>query len=214
MLSSFTGIGKRMRQTLKLALLATMAMAVLSIFAGTASANRGFAGGGPVRDISRAVTFTGPEGLRIICEVTMNKSFHQFINKVRGTLAGFVMNGISANCVNSLGLMPTNLIILPQWHIQYNSFAGVLPRITEILFIIPNARFLLQIERTFCLYEGLLGRRTSGVTGGGYIAQRLIFQRGMVPLFFVLESGLIPCPPAVEVAGSFNIEPPAVFNLV
>lgn len=203
-----------MRQTLKLTLVAAMAMTVLSLCAGAASANRAFAGGGPVRDISRAVTFTGPEGLRIICEVTLNKSFHQFINKVRGILAGTVNGGASANCTNSLLLVPTKLIILPTWHIQYNSFAGVLPRITEVLFIIPNARFLLQIERTFCLYEGLVGRRTSGITGGGFMVQRLIFQRGMVPLFFILESGLIPCPPAIEIAGAFTLEPPVILNLV
>lgn len=204
-----------MRHTLKLALVASMAMAVLVLSAGAATANRGFAGGRPVRDISRAVTFTGTEGLRIICEVTLNKSWHPVINKVQRTLAGLVTGGVSANCVNSLGLVPTNLIILPTWHIQYNSFAGVLPRITEVLFIIPNARILLEIERTRCLYEGVAGRRTSGlVGGGGFMVQRLIFQRGLIPLFFILESGLIPCPSAIEIAGSFNLEPPVILNLI
>jgi hypothetical protein len=215
-----------MRNRSKLLLAALTAALALTLGAATANASRSFSATNNtlLSYTSPALTFQGVGGQELICAVTLTASIHSVIAKLRGALAGFVNGGRASNCRNNLGFGTTSAIPLVShirpWHLRYESFRGILPRIEEVLFIITNAEFLIQVEIPFvgllrCLYRGNVGVNTSGRVG--YTIERLIPQPGAnnVPLW---EDGLNDpsqeCEPEGILVGLFTATLPPVLRLL
>ncbi len=93
----------------------------------------------------------------------------------------------------------------------YQSFRGLLPNITSILFIANPLRILVRYKEVLmplntigCLFSGPVGFDTGG---GVNRLSRLIIQRNQfVPLSLQLF-GVMPCPLNIRVEGTFQIEP-------
>jgi hypothetical protein len=104
---------------------------------------------------------SGPN--KAICEVTLEGSFHsRTLSKVCGQLIGYVTTarmrhpctGGEAWWLNGVEVLEgvTVANTLP-WHVQYNSFAGTLPRITRVRIAIVNQSVLVKILNVKCLYR-------------------------------------------------------------
>jgi hypothetical protein len=87
------------------------------------------------------------------CTLTLEGSFHSnTITKTRSSLIGYVTEGRTTRC-GSFGA--TVLRERLPWHLQYESFSGVLPNITSAAFKILGFQFKIR-EPTFgieCLYR-------------------------------------------------------------
>jgi hypothetical protein len=102
----------------------------------------------------------------ITCEVELRGTLHAAIAKVEGALVGRISAGAVANCRAS-NRAPTRTVLLfpEEWHVRFLSFAGTLPNITSIRFIILLSRFLLDIGGITCLFTASV-KTVSAVTGG------------------------------------------------
>jgi hypothetical protein len=215
----------------KLLLAALTAALALTLGATTANASRSFSATNNtlLTYVSPGLTFGGvPSGSSFICPVTLTASLHSVAAKVAGTLIGFVNGSRFGRCTNSVG---TDMVAIPlvshvlPWHITYNSFRGTLPRITEILFTINRAKFLLEtfvfeLNRQNCLYQANILVDTSGTTGAAEYTVRLLIPQGreglnVVPLF---ENGLNRsfrrCETSLEFLGTFHATLPPVIRLL
>jgi hypothetical protein len=153
-------------------LLAAVAMtAAVTLAAGTAAARRlGLSNQAfqMVWELLRfEMSFTG----ELTCPVTLEGSFHsRTLSKVCGQLVGYITKAQSVNteppCRNGTASM---LGATLPWHIQYVSFAGTLPSITEIKVQIVGMSYRLTTGSGFnCLirttaehpYVGIFHRDT------------------------------------------------------
>ena len=156
-----------MRNHSKLVLTALTAALVLAAAVSTASARRLQLSSQNITAKWTALTFSsegGGEGIEAICPVTLEGSFHsRTISKVSGQLVGYITraNLTSASCTFRGGATHVQILngtegtttSLP-WHIQYNSFTGVLPRITGVRLALIGAAFLIRaILGVSCLYK-------------------------------------------------------------
>jgi hypothetical protein len=121
-------------------------------------------------------------GIQQSCRVTLEGSFHSAtIRKLPSTLVGSVTRAIadSTNCrgTNEPHRLTFLQEVLP-WHVTYESFAGTLPNITSLTFLVR--KYAWQISATVpiigtitCLYadagrleENLAGQVTRNIVTG------------------------------------------------
>lgn len=195
-----------------LVLAAALACLVVVSPAAMASRGIGVAPAGPV--VKRGpMTITDSNGFVITCNVTYNETWNPMIRKVIGEVGGIINEGIAEGCVGENGILRVEAVILqlgmptPK---RYQSFRGILPNITSILFIANPLRILIRYREAIanelgCLYEGPVGFDTGG---GINRLSRLIIQRNQfVPLRLQLFGTFLICPNNIRVEGTFEIVP-------
>jgi hypothetical protein len=154
-----------MRTPSKLVLTALMAMLCLAAMASVAGARRLAFSENHIRagwPAGERVRFNNAE-FNIECQMTMEGSFHsRTLSKVCGQLIGYItVASLPVECVdannregqagalNGVEFMTNTL----PWHVRFDSFTGVLPRIAGIRVQIIGAAFLLHDNTPrFCLY--------------------------------------------------------------
>jgi hypothetical protein len=200
------------KQAVLLAL--AVAVACLAAVPSAAFASRGIgvAPAGPVTKTG-PMTITDSNGIVITCRVTYNETWNPTIRKIVGEVGGIINNGIAEECVGENGILRVEAVILqlgmptPK---RYQSFRGLLPNITSILFIANPLRILIRYREAIanelgCLFEGPVGFDTGG---GINRLSRLIIQRNQfVPLTLQLFGTFLICPNNIRVEGTFEIVP-------
>jgi hypothetical protein len=175
-----------MRTRTKMLLGALTAALVLASAISTASANRLSISNKEFRVTWTPLTFgtsAGGGGTQIICNVTLEGSFHyNTIVKVLRSLVGYVTKAVVAHpCSgsgeawtnngvesNSLGTFPNSL----PWHISYEGFEGRLPEITGVRLLL-RPHFTVTVFGVLCLY-GLNAQGVVKLGRGGEVT-------GLVP---------------------------------
>lgn len=164
-----------MRTRSKLLLVALAATVTLLAAAGSATA-RSFSAldTALLNYISDNLTFSGPSGNRVICDVTLRASLHRSTAKVRGTLIGHINEGRANSCTTDAfgGSNPQARPLITHElpvHLVYESFEGTLPDIRSITFTAVNALFLIDVTEPFgghvaCLYTGNVPVRANGTS--------------------------------------------------
>jgi hypothetical protein len=149
----------------------------------------------------------GAGGQTIRCDATIEGSFHsRTISKVCGQLVGYVTEArIAHPCEigdawfqNGIEEIPgegrTNTL---PWHIRFESFTGVLPRITGIRLQVINMAWLLHNELWNCLYKSTAAKPAFGILRvnevTGLIETWRWDEMKSIPLFLELRS-TFPCP--------------------
>jgi len=102
------------------------------------------------------LTFAPTIGAPVTCPVTLEGTFHSAtITKTANLLIGHVTRanvgtstGTTAVCERGNATILT--ATLP-WHVQYSSFGGILPSMTEITLRFINASFQIRNELATCL---------------------------------------------------------------
>lgn len=199
-------------QAVLLALVVAVACLAAVPSAAFASRGIGVAPAGPV--VKRGpMTITDSNGFVITCNVTYNETWNPTIRKVVGEVGGIINEGIAEGCVGENGILRVDAVILqlgmptPK---RYQSFRGILPNITSILFIANPLRILIRYREAIanelgCLFEGPVGFDTGG---GINRLSRLIIQRNQfVPLRLQLFGTFLICPNNIRVEGTFEIVP-------
>ncbi|HXE43666.1 MAG TPA: hypothetical protein VN635_00570 [Conexibacter sp.] len=201
------------------ALLALAAVVCLAAVPSAALASRaiGVAPAGEVVKFTlpgRPMVITDSNGVVITCNVAYRETWAPRIEKVVGQAGAVIREGIAEGCVGGNGIVAVEAVILqlgmntPK---LYQSFRGMLPNITSILFIANPLRILIRYREVVmplntigCLYSGPVGFDTGE---GVNRLDRLIIQRNQfVPLSLQLF-GTMPCPLNIKVEGTFQIEP-------
>jgi len=118
------------------------------------------------------LTFSGG-GAQVICEVTLEGSFHsRTLSKVCGQLVGYVTRAIVKHpCPTNEGWALNGTEVLEgvrvantlPWHIQYQSFGGVLPRIRSVTVTLVGAAFLVEVLGLHCLYRSTQTNPQKGI---------------------------------------------------
>ncbi len=212
----------------KQGMLLTLVVALTCVGAlpSVASASRaiGVAPAGPVTKFTlpgAPMVITDANGVVITCEVVYNETWAPRIEKVVGTAGAVIREGIAEGCVGGNGIVAVEAVILQLGQNTpklYQSFKGLLPNITSILFIANPLRILIRYREVLmplntigCLFQGPVGFDTGG---GVNRLSRLIIQRNQfVPLSLQLF-GTLPCPPNIKVEGTFQIEPAQTLTLL
>jgi hypothetical protein len=124
-----------MRTRSRLLLIALAATTFMSIATSAASARRFEESNQLFRLIWTLLRFEVSGTTTVQCPVTLEGSFHsRTYTKVSGLLIGYVtrafIRGGRTECLNT-GIARMNTETLP-WHVQYLSFRGALPNITEV----------------------------------------------------------------------------------
>jgi len=166
-----------------------------------------------------ALTFSseaGGEGIEIACPLTLEGSFHsRTISKVSGQLIGYITraNLTSASCIFRGGATHMQILngtegtttSLP-WHIQYNSFAGTLPRIRGVRLALIGFAFLTRaILGVTCLYKSTQREPLFGIVevneATGAVTGLRADETGTIPLF----AGGFGCPGSEFFAGRAGV---------
>jgi hypothetical protein len=202
----------RSRRLLTTALATALALACLT---GVAMGNRSLTneGGRTIESTDRTFTVLEPGGVSIRCELfIMGIMMTEPIRKAAGSIAGNIFTANARNCRDSLGNAATLTPLIESrrpWPMTYQSFAGTLPRITEVL-LVWGMQFLIRQEPTpECLFGGAVGIRTTGTTGAEfYVLERFSPLPGnRVPLVRALREEIMRrCPLSVELRASFTGE--------
>lgn len=201
----------RNRMLLAIALAAVLVLTS----AGTATASRSLTneGGRTIESTDRTFTLTEPGGVSIICELfIMGIMMTEPIRKMAGSPAGNIFTSNARNCRDSLRNAARVTTLVEErmpWPMIYNSFAGTLPRITEVLL---TWFILVLVDREpdpDCLYGGAVGIRTTGTTGREfYVLERFSPLAGnRIELFMALREEIMRrCPRSLELRASFTGE--------
>lgn len=144
-----------MHRRSKLLLAALTAALLLAVTVGTASANRLAYSETGYRIAFAPLSFVPSFGSTVRCPVTLAGSLHsRTVTKTAGLLIGYVNSVTVGTC--EAGAARANTETLP-WHQQYSSFAGTLPNMTAVTYIIIIV-FEVQGEifglRVTCRYTG------------------------------------------------------------
>jgi hypothetical protein len=135
-----------------------LAVAMLLLAAGLASARTRVEVSTTATQLSGRLTFTEEEGAQIISDVTMNGTTARSIGKVALSTVGSLTSGRQANCRTNTGEGCQFVPLFPM-ATRWGSISGMLPTITSILyFVVYRALYTsgLFSERR-CLYEGEIG---------------------------------------------------------
>ncbi|HEX4806727.1 MAG TPA: hypothetical protein VFU94_12580 [Conexibacter sp.] len=145
------------------------------------------------------LSFFDENGVReTLCPVTMEGSFHEStIRKVIGTLIGFITR-VAVN--EALCTGPTRFLTaetLP-WHVTYQGFSGLLPRIASLRVLVRSIAYENTINGVACLFKENGVNSISGefsIEGGGAIISFEFDERTRIARFggelcFVTEAGL------------------------
>lgn len=201
------------------ALLALAAVACLAAVPSAALASRAI-GVAPAGEVTKftlpgvPMVITDSNGVVITCNVVYRETWAPRIEKVVGTPGAVIREGIAEECVGGNGIVEVEAVILQLGQNTpklYQSFRGILPNITSILFIANPLRILIRYREVLmplntigCLFQGPVGFDTGG---GVNRLSRLIIQRNQfVPLSLQLF-GMMACPFNIRVEGTFQIEP-------
>jgi hypothetical protein len=145
-------------------LLALAATLVLAAATGDAAARRLSMTENRIRAVWSELRFRENGAQNIICHATLEGSFHsRTLSKVSGQLIGFITKAnIAHPCVNGEAWFlngqeqidgGTVALTLP-WHVRYDSFAGILPRIERIRLQLFQISYLLRMGIiNNCLYR-------------------------------------------------------------
>ena len=188
-----------MRTYLRAAVTALAVVVLLCAGAGGAMASRSFSTGGAtrrgIREIDRSLTLRLGT-LTIRCRSTMVKDFHAMIPKVGNALFGLVTDVRFESCIEDGLGFPATVRALTEtpWHIRYQSFTGALPTIASMLVRIVDAKILIQLGTTLCLYRGDIPIFKS-LDGDGFIIF-LESLRNLISVFTAL--GSTRCPATLE----------------
>lgn len=180
-----------MRTHGKLILMALTAALLLSFAAGTASARNGLiASPSTVEAIFPELTFSDTTGLvEVICEVTLNVTFHESVAKTIGSLAGFAEVAVDeAGCEGgTAGLLDVNdervTGLYGPYHITFDGFTGTLPNIQSVSLQLNEVKFWIEAGVTCLANE----QPISGTSSGGNPATELDVIEANVPL----EGGIL-----------------------
>jgi hypothetical protein len=153
----------------RLLLVALGAAAVLAATVGVASATRFEESSQSLRTVTERLEFIGFGGLfTVSCPVTVEGTLHsRTISKVSGALLGLITSAAvtSANCTGGSVTIPA--ASLP-WHGRYDSFQGVLPRITALRGQLVGAAFQLRVRilgtEVLCLYKSTAREPAYGIS--------------------------------------------------
>jgi len=141
-----------MKTHIKLILAAATATAVLGATVTTASARRIEVSNQRFHQVWRELSFEG-EIATVTCPVTLEGSFHsKTTSKVAGQLVGYISRVTVGNSSCTSGHATALTETLP-WHITYQGFTGVLPRITEIHLLLVGAAFRFELLGGSCLSQ-------------------------------------------------------------
>jgi hypothetical protein len=210
------------KQGTLLALLAALACLAVLPSAALASRAIGVLPAGEVTKFTlpgRPMVITDSNGVVITCEVVYNETWAPRIEKAVGSVGAVIREGIAEECVGENGIVAVEAVILQLGQNTlkfYQSFRGILPNITSILFIANPLRILIRYRQVLmplntigCLFEGPVGFDTGG---GVNRLSRLIIQRNQFVPLRIRLFGMMACPFNIRVEGTFQIEPPQ--NLV
>ncbi|HEV7774751.1 MAG TPA: hypothetical protein VGO48_15830 [Conexibacter sp.] len=143
----------------KMMLTVVGAIVLLAALVGSASAGRLSTSSQRVAAAWTRFNFRGGLGT-VECEIIVNGSFHErTLSKTTGTLSGFISSANINRC--SRGAVTVLAETLP-WHVQYESFTGALPTITNIRAKIIGLAFRVQ-EPVFAIE--CLSRATAEAPG-------------------------------------------------
>jgi len=143
----------------RIALAALAAGCVLAVAVGSAGARRFEFSEQRFGIVFEEVGYSGG-GTSARCKITLAGSFHsRTISKVAGALIGYITAGnVVPPCIEgSARLLPETL----PWHIRYQSFSGVLPRISSIEIGIVGWAYLQICIGQSCLFRSTAERPVS-----------------------------------------------------
>lgn len=147
-----------------LAVSATTAVLVLALAGAAGALSSIGATPSAITATSTGTTFSGSFGT-ISCPLTLRGTLQSRVAKVLGATAGTITSatwGSSGSCVSGArSPVPT---FTPPWTLTYNAFAGTLPNITSVDWVIQLMTFLISLFNGSCSasYQGNLTVRTSG----------------------------------------------------
>jgi len=139
-----------MKTYVKLMLVAATATVVLGASVSTASARRIEVSSQRFHQVWSSLNFVG-QFATVKCPVTLEGSFHsKTTSKVIGQLVGYISRVTVGNSSCTSGHATALTETLP-WHITYEGFSGILPRITEIHLLLVGAAFRFELLGGSCL---------------------------------------------------------------
>jgi hypothetical protein len=162
---------------IKYTLASLTALLCLALAVTSATANRLSVTNHNFRAVWTSVEFQGTSGnvAAVLCPLTVEGSFHyNTIVKSLGALIGHVSRA-SINSAGCIGGHATVLSGTLPWHLQYQGFAGRLPNIERVRFLLAGASFLIEqtaILHFFCLVRSSTEHPFAGeaiVEAGGNI---------------------------------------------
>lgn len=172
-----------------------------------------------IRGTVSAATFSSAE-VNVICAFTVTGSLHRSIAKTRGTLGGFITEGRTSSCRNSLGTSTSVTFLLLPWHFTYASFTGTLPRIQAVLFNLGRVSVLMRVGGVFggsigCLFQGAIGLDANGIADPeDLVVSTLTTLRGSIALATELEREVFGgCPASTELTAALTVRPLVRFIL-
>jgi hypothetical protein len=193
---------------------ASIAMLVLAVAAGAASANKLSFSSQRYRVTWTSLSGVGG-GLEVECVVTVEGSFHSAtIAKTRGLLIGNITKANVGPCggagriyaLNGVEVLLGRTVIntLP-WHVKYESFEGTLPRFETVRLNIVGAALLAEIFGFNCLYRSTAARPWSGhfiVNSEGRIIGFTSAENELIPL----NEGPLFCPTSISPSGIGGVQ--------
>lgn len=136
----------------------TMAFAVSNASAARLSINRN----ADFEIIWTGLRFIAPIGDTVVCSVTLLGHFHSLtITKTAESLIGFIDHARLGACT---GGTATILVATLPWHVQYESFRGRLPTITQVVVKLVNASFQINNDTETCLMATTAAEPAIGTT--------------------------------------------------
>ena len=201
----------------------TAATTLLALLATGASARNFSTSNQNVRVVWAELDFAS-ELVTITCSLTFEGSFHyRSIVKRERALIGYITAAIlrrpcrngeawNANGTESHPRLGRLANTLP-WHITYEGFAGTLPNITSILFLVRGGRFKIHsFFDTLCLYgdanDNITGRGTRDTVTGAITGLEPVAGRNTARLVNSLGSGVCPA------TGRYGNRRPGVVTLL
>jgi hypothetical protein len=138
-----------MRNRSTLLFVGLAAILVMAVAVGSASARRIESSSQTFTATWNKLTFNDNANVRVECVVALSGSFHsRTISKVSGQLIGYIQSASVTECVG--GTARADVETLP-WHIQYNSFTGILPAITGITLTLVGSKFEITAGGIHCV---------------------------------------------------------------
>jgi len=141
-----------MRTYVKLTLTAATAAVVLGAAVSSAAARRIELSAQRYHHVWPSINITA-QFATITCPLTLEGSFHsKTTSKVIGQLVGYVSRVTVGNSSCARGHLTALTETLP-WHITYEGFGGILPRITEIHLLYIGWAFRFELLGASCLWK-------------------------------------------------------------
>jgi len=191
-----------MLRSIKLAMLAAVALAALTAGGGAATASEfQFSPGGAITGTSLGpVTFSG-SGITITCNLTIRGTVTSArVPKVVGTSYGEITSVSVGRCSGG-----TAAVLGLPWPVVYNGILGTLPNaVTGVSLTVQRTGFLLTTFGLECLYGGSLTSLLAVTGTNPYTSGLYAIPPGSSAPFV---RGSIFCPRTGSMSGTFGITP-------